>query len=1481
MSAKEEWVVLQKKIFTRWVNQKIESKGKKVDDVVTGFKDGTALVSLVEALSEKKCEKKLQAPAKMRVQQIDNANNALAFTFANGVQLELKPSAENLVDGTEKQVLGLVWGIMRRFLKFSDDDDQEKKHDIQEGLLMWVQNQTAGYKGVNVVDFGKSFHDGLALCAIIHKNRPKLINFESLDPNNKLENLKIAFNAAERYFGLEQYLQPSDIQKLDDKSMLIYVAEYYYGVARQRKIDLAARRIGKLIKFTEENDAMREEHKKRVAVLKENMDRNGKILGDRTVDNNMAGARRRLEEFYEYKDKDKNVIVKDYLECEGVYNHLAMRLADHQRPPYTPPAGLTLKDLKSALDTLETHEAERAVALQAEFNRQNRLVQLDEQHKQKCEKINAWSGTKNKYLSTKENVTSSGSAQYHLNALSAYEDEFKNMRGRTFADVVKLGNELEKEKYEHIATVRARESNIEKDFTELERLSAAKLLVLKDDLARETVREHVVTLNKQHQERLTALQAWGAEKKAYLDKEEEILSVPEALTQIGNLEYFVKEREDHNSVNGKSFRELAKEIIETKYETQYSKWQFENPDEIKKRVSDVDLLYATLEQLAAKKSLVLKDALTREQFKEVVRNNNQQHIDLFEKLKAFHAEKAAYLHKKEHIESISEAQTQLNLLESYRKEKQDAVEITQAALLQRGKEILEAKYETQYSKWQFENPSEVQQREALVADNMKLLDSLAQAKSDVLQDDLARELFKEHIRQLNKLHADRYEKFNAWFAEKKAYLEKKEHIESVSAAQVELNQLESLQKERVDTISVSVNALKALGKEILEAKYATQHSNWVFEKPEEVRQRESAVDNANTLLDQLHQKKLAVLKDDLAREQLKEKVRQLNQEHIDRHKKWLAWFAEKKAFLEKKENVNSISSANLHLSLLDSFDKEKVEIGKMNIVALEHLGKEILNTQHNTEHSKWQFENAGELQQRLSELEARFGDLGKLSAAKREILNDDLAREKFIQSTRLLNNQHKVRHDKLSQWTADKLSFLRRIEEIDSISDAKYQLGLLDAFEKEKKENTPNVDALKKLGAEITSAKYETKFSKWVFETPEEVRDREAFVDQKWNVELTQAADEKKKALEAALQREVRKEELRLQFANRAGDFAAWAKEAADNIASTAFGFTFLEVQAFENTLNANDQEVASVNSDKKTACDRAFSELQSMNVKSNNYTTHTPSDVSNFYNSVVAALDSRKSAYKTELEKQRKNDELCKRFADVVDPFIKLLLGYKEKITESKEELEAQLAFVNQRLESNDGAPLPQVKALQEEITKAGITYNRHCPHNARDVDLQFGQYQAFLQRKKVMLQEEIELKKLKGITPEQLKEIETQFKQFDKNNDGSLEKKEIKACLYSLGEDRSNAEVNELMSKYGDGKEMKFEGFKEFMIKQLGDTETKEEVLNGLKLINKGKDVAVLDEMELVLEPHDIEYFKKTADKGADGSLLYDKWVDTVFSK
>lgn len=72
----------------------------------------------------------------------------------------------------------------------------------QETLLVWLKTQVEPYDSISVEDFAKSFKNGLALCAIIHRYRPDLVDFFSLSSSNVEKNNQLAFDILEHEFGI-------------------------------------------------------------------------------------------------------------------------------------------------------------------------------------------------------------------------------------------------------------------------------------------------------------------------------------------------------------------------------------------------------------------------------------------------------------------------------------------------------------------------------------------------------------------------------------------------------------------------------------------------------------------------------------------------------------------------------------------------------------------------------------------------------------------------------------------------------------------------------------------------------------------------------------------------------------------------------------------------------------------------------------------------------------------------------------------------------------------------------------------------------------------------------------------------------------------------------------------------------------------------------------------------------------------------------
>ncbi|XP_051997534.1 F-actin-monooxygenase mical2b isoform X10 [Xyrauchen texanus] len=97
-------------------------------------------------------------------------------------------------------------------------------------LLTWCQNQTEGYRDVNVTDLTSCWSSGLALCALIHHFKPQFIDYDSLNEQDCAKNLQLAFDIAEKEFGIKPFVTGKEMmsgQEPDKTSMVNYLSKFY------------------------------------------------------------------------------------------------------------------------------------------------------------------------------------------------------------------------------------------------------------------------------------------------------------------------------------------------------------------------------------------------------------------------------------------------------------------------------------------------------------------------------------------------------------------------------------------------------------------------------------------------------------------------------------------------------------------------------------------------------------------------------------------------------------------------------------------------------------------------------------------------------------------------------------------------------------------------------------------------------------------------------------------------------------------------------------------------------------------------------------------------------------------------------------------------------------------------------------------------------------------------------------------------------
>ncbi|XP_039236357.1 dystonin isoform X9 [Pipra filicauda] len=249
---------VQKKTFTKWINQHLMKVRKHVNDLYEDLRDGHNLISLLEVLSgdtlprerdflktlrlvssTEACaneqhedvedeDKGPREKGRMRFHRLQNVQIALDYLKKRQVKL-VNIRNDDITDGNPKLTLGLIWTIILHF-QISDIHVTGESEDMsaKERLLLWSQQTTEGYAGIRCENFTTCWRDGRLFNAIIHKYRPDLIDMNTVAVQSNLANLEHAFFVAEK-LGVARLLDPEDVDvsSPDEKSVITYVSSLY------------------------------------------------------------------------------------------------------------------------------------------------------------------------------------------------------------------------------------------------------------------------------------------------------------------------------------------------------------------------------------------------------------------------------------------------------------------------------------------------------------------------------------------------------------------------------------------------------------------------------------------------------------------------------------------------------------------------------------------------------------------------------------------------------------------------------------------------------------------------------------------------------------------------------------------------------------------------------------------------------------------------------------------------------------------------------------------------------------------------------------------------------------------------------------------------------------------------------------------------------------------------------------------------------
>ncbi|XP_078413419.1 alpha-actinin-2 isoform X3 [Cetorhinus maximus] len=447
------WEKQQRKTFTAWCNSHLRKAGTQIENIEDDFRNGLKLMLLLEVISGERLPKPDQG--KMRFHKIANVNKALDYISSKGVKL-VSIGAEEIVDGNVKMTLGMIWTII---LRFAIHDISVEETSAKEGLLLWCQRKTAPYKNVNVQNFHTSWKDGLALCALIHRHRPDLIDYSKLQKDDALYNLNLALEIAEKELDIPKMLDAEDIvgaARPDERAVMTYVSCYYHAFAGAQKAEMAANRICKILAVNQENEKSMGEYERLASELLQWIQRTIPWLENRSPEKTMQAMQQKLEDFRDYRRLHKPPKIHEKCQLEINFNTLQTKLRISNRPAFMPSEGKMVSDIAGAWQRLDQAEKGYEEWLLNGIRRLERLDHLAEKFRQKATTHELWSHGKDCMLMQKDYESASlTEVRALLRKHEAFESDLAAHQDRV-EQIAAIAQELNELDYHNAVEVNAR-----------------------------------------------------------------------------------------------------------------------------------------------------------------------------------------------------------------------------------------------------------------------------------------------------------------------------------------------------------------------------------------------------------------------------------------------------------------------------------------------------------------------------------------------------------------------------------------------------------------------------------------------------------------------------------------------------------------------------------------------------------------------------------------------------------------------------------------------------------------------------------------------------------------------------------------------------------------------------------------------------------------------------------------------------------------
>ena len=182
-----------------------------------------------------------------------------------------------------------------------------------------------------------------------------MINFNRLDKDDHIGNLKNAFDVAEKHLGIPQLLDAEDIDvsKPDEKSVMTYVASYYHTFSKMKAGATGGKRIGNIVKKMKDVEEEQLSYETCSTNLLIWIRDKTELMKRRDFTNTLEGIQNDFKKFKDYRTVEKPPKYREKVDVEATYFDIQIKRQQLRQAPYVPAEGYRPQDIEQAWVQLE------------------------------------------------------------------------------------------------------------------------------------------------------------------------------------------------------------------------------------------------------------------------------------------------------------------------------------------------------------------------------------------------------------------------------------------------------------------------------------------------------------------------------------------------------------------------------------------------------------------------------------------------------------------------------------------------------------------------------------------------------------------------------------------------------------------------------------------------------------------------------------------------------------------------------------------------------------------------------------------------------------------------------------------------------------------------------------------------------------------------------------------------------------------------